>query len=188
MQRPSAARRLGAGAVDRHVAAGAFLVAAIVMLCTVAFTHAPLPAIVVRDPAAARDLVALMNSGERGEWIVTYDFSRTLANGRTLRQRADEGRSSSWHVVILGPAMTIERGGRTFACAVVGGRSGCRRTSDGSALPESAVVRVAVATGAYDVVRKPDTTIAGLSARCLSRFRLDVPKPRVDQNSFCDRS
>lgn len=166
MQRPFAARRLGAGAVDRHLATGSFLLTAVVIVGAVAFTHAPLPAIVARDPAAARDLVALMHSGERGRWIVTYDFTRTLAGGRTLRRRGDEGRSSSWHVVILGPAMTIERGGRTFACAVVGGRFGCRKTSDGAALAESTVVRVAVAAGAYDVVRKPDTTIAGLRARC----------------------
>jgi hypothetical protein len=166
VQRPFAARRLGAGAVDRYVATGSFLVASIVIVGAVAFTHAPVPAIVVRDAAAARDLVALMHSGERGQWIVTYDFTRTLADGRILRQRGDEGRSSSWHVVVLGPAMTIERGGRTFVCAVVGGHSGCRKTSDGAALSESAVVRVAVATGAYDVVRKPDTTIAGLRARC----------------------
>jgi hypothetical protein len=166
VQRPFAARRLGAGAVDRHVATGSFLLVAIVMVCAVAFTHAPLPATVVRDPAAARDLVSLMHSGERGGWIVTYDFTRTLAGGRTLRQHGDEGRSSSLHVIILGAAMTIERGGRTFTCAIVGDRSGCRKTSDGAALPESAVVRVAVATGAYDVVRTPDTTIAGLRARC----------------------
>jgi len=166
VQRPFAARRLGAGAVDRRVATGSFLLVAIVMVCTVAFTHAPLPAIVVRDPVAARDLVSLMRAGERSGWIVTYDFNRTLAGGRTLSQRGAEGRSSSWHVVILGTAMTVERGGRTFTCAIVSGRSGCRKTSDRAALPESEVVRVAVATGAYDVVRTPDTTIAGVGARC----------------------
>ena len=92
MQRPSAARRLGAGAVDRPVATGAFLLMAIVVMCAAAFATAPLPAVVARDPAAARDLVALMRSGERGGWIVTYDFTRTLANGRVLRQRGTEGR------------------------------------------------------------------------------------------------
>jgi hypothetical protein len=148
------------------VAAGGFLVAAIVVMCTAAFASAPLPAVLARDPAAARDLVALMRSGERGGWIVTYDFTRTLANGRVLRQRATEGRSASWHVAILGTAMTIERGAVTYTCALVGDRSGCSKTADRAALPESEVVRVAVASGSYDVVREPGTTIAGRRARC----------------------
>src|SRR6185503_10108220 len=133
-------------------------------MCTAAFATAPLPAVRARDPAAARDLVALMRSGERGGWIVTYDFTRTLANGRVLRQRATEGRSASWHVAILGPAMTIERGALTYSCALVGDRSGCSKTADRAALPESEVVRVAVASGSYDVVREPGTTIAGRRA------------------------
>ena len=166
MQRPSVARRLGAGAVDRHVAVGSFLLAAIALVCAAAFARAPLPEILGRDPAAARDLVALMRSGERGRWIVSYDFTRTLANGRVLHQRGDEGRSSSWHVVVLGAAMTIERGNRTFTCALVGDRSGCAKAAGAAALPESSVVRVAVAAGAYDVIRTPGTTIAGVRARC----------------------
>ena len=148
------------------MAAAAFLLMAIVVTCTAAFATAPLPAVLARDPAAARDLVALMRSGERGGWIVTYDFTRTLANGRVLRQRGTEGRSAPWHVAILGTDMTIERGDVTYTCALVGDRSGCRRTADRAALPESEVVRVAVASGSYDVVREPGTTIAGRSARC----------------------
>ena len=165
MQRPSAARRLRVGAVDRRVAVGGLLLAAIALVSTAAAARAPLPEIFVRDPAAARDLVALMRAGERGRWIVRYDFVRTLANGRVLRERASEGRSSSWHVVITGAAMTLERGDRSYACDLVGNRSDCKKIPGGAALPESEVVRVAVAAGAYDVVRQPDATIAGFRAR-----------------------
>ena len=166
MQRPSAARRLGGGAVDRRVAVGGLVLAAIALVSTAASARAPLPAVLVRDPAAARDLVALMRAGEQGRWIVRYDFARTLADGRVLRQRASEGRSSSWHVVITATAMTLERGARSYVCDLVGNQSECKKASSAAALPESEVVRVAVAAGAYNVVRRPDATIAGLPARC----------------------
>jgi hypothetical protein len=164
--RLSAARRPEAGAADRQVAAGGLLLGAIALLCAVGFTNAPLPEILVRDPAAARDLVALMHSGEQGRWIVKYDFTRTLADGRVLRQRGNEGRSASWHVVSQGTAMTIERGDLTYTCTRLGHGFGCTKTADHAALPESEVVRVAVAAGAYDVVRTQDATIAGIRARC----------------------
>ena len=166
MHRLSAARRPEAGAVDRQVAVGGLLLSAIALLCAVGFTNAPLPEVLVRDPAAARDLVSLMRSGERGRWIVQYDFTRTLASGRVLRQRGNEGRSASWHVVSQGTAMTIERDDLTYTCGPVGDRFGCTKTADHAALPESEVVRVAVAAGAYDVIRTQDATIAGIPARC----------------------
>ena len=174
MQRPFAARRLGAGAVDRRVAVGSFSLVAIGLLCTVALARAPLPAevraraaaISARDPAAARDLVALMRAGERGRWIVRYRFTRTNADGRVLRQLGEEGRSGTWHVVITGTAMSFERGRASYACVLIRGSYGCKETPGGRALPESTVVRVVVAAGAYDVTRRPDTTIAGVRARC----------------------
>ncbi len=67
-------------------------------------THAPALAIPANDPAAARDLVALMRAGERGRWIVGYDFTRRRPDGRVLRQQGTEGRSDGWHVVITGTA------------------------------------------------------------------------------------
>jgi hypothetical protein len=166
VQRLSAARRLGAGAVDRQVAVGGFSLAAVVLLCAAAFARAPLPAIAVRDPAAARDLVALMRTGERSGWIASYDFTRTLADGRALRQSRREGRSTALHVVVSGTTMTIERRRRSYACTLVGTRYGCKESTVGVTLPASEVLRVAVAIGAYDVIRQPDATIAGLRARC----------------------
>jgi hypothetical protein len=174
VQRPFAARRLGAGAVDRQVAFGSFSLVAIGLLCAVALARAPLPpelrgrvpATPARDPVAARDLVALMRAGERSRWIVRYDFTRTNADGRVLRQAGEEGRSGTWHVVVTGTAMTFEHGRASYACDLIGGSYGCKETPGGRALPESTVVRVVVAAGAYDVTRRPDTTIAGVRARC----------------------
>ena len=153
-------------AVDRRVAGGGFAVAAIVVLSAVASARAPLPAVDIRDPAAARDLVALMRAGERGSWIASYDFTRTLANGRTLRESRREGRTPELHVLIGGSVMTIDQGDRSYDCTLVGERSGCKESIAGATLPPSEVLRVAVSVGAYDVVRRPDTTIAGIRARC----------------------
>jgi hypothetical protein len=148
------------------VAAGGFAVAAIVVLSAVALARAPLPVVDTRDPAAARDLVTLMRAGERSNWIASYAFTRTLANGRTLRENRREGRSSSLHVLIGGSVMTIEQGDRSYDCNLVADRSGCKESTIGATLPASEVLRVAVSVGAYDVVRRPDVTIAGIRARC----------------------
>jgi hypothetical protein len=173
VQRLSAARRLGAGAVDRRVALAGFALVAIGLVVAVAFARAPrpdvptpVPGISVRDPAAARDLVGLMRKGERGKWIVQYGFTRTTSGGRVLRQRGEEGRSGEWHVVVTGTAMTLEHGDKSSECDRAGDEYGCRAIPGGRALPESAVVRVVVDSGAYNVVRRPDTTIAGIRARC----------------------
>jgi hypothetical protein len=173
VQRLTAARRLAAAAIDRRVAIGAFSLAAIGLLCTVAFARAPLPDVRVAepvvpagDPAAARDLVALMQAGERGRWIVHYDFTRRITDGRVLRQQGAEGRSGGWHVVITGTAMTVEHGEESSSCDLVGAEYGCRQQPRGRTLPESSVVQVVVDTGAYTVVRRPDATIAGMRARC----------------------
>ena len=161
VQRRSAARRLRAGAVDRRAAVGGFSLTAVALLCAAVFTRAPLPAIDVRDPAAARALVALMRVGQRSLWIATYDFTRTLANGRTMHQRRREARSTTLHVVVSGTAMTIEQGRRSYDCELVGARSGCEESNVGVTLPASELLRVAVAIGAYDVVRRPDPRSGG---------------------------
>lgn len=166
MQRPFVARRHRAGAVDRRIAARGFSVAAVALVAAVAFSSAPLPAVRVRDPAAARNLVALMRAGEHGGWIVSYDYTRTLTDGKVLREGISEGRAESLHVLISGASMSIEQGARSYQCANTGARSGCLQSDGGTGLPQSEVMRVVVGTGAYDVVREPDETIAGLRARC----------------------
>jgi hypothetical protein len=107
-----------------------------------------------------------MRAGERSGWIASYDFTRTLADGRALRQHRREGRTTTLHVVVSGTTMTIERSRRSYDCTLVGRRYGCNESTVGVTLAASEVLRVAVAIGAYDVVRRPDVTIAGLRARC----------------------
>ena len=173
MQRPSASRRVGAGAVDRPIAIVAFCLAAIGLVCGAAFARAPVPEThasaltsPANDPASARDLIALMRAGERGHWIVEYDFTRRRADGRVLRQQGEEGRSGAWRVVITGTAMTIEHGDATSSCDLVGAEYGCQKAPARRSLAGSRVVRVVVDAGAYSVSRRPDITIAGIRAQC----------------------
>jgi hypothetical protein len=97
---------------------------------------------------------------------VTYDFVRTLVNGRELPQTMTEGRVPSLHVLASGTSMTLERRNDAYNCNLVGDRSECTKSSTGSFLPASEVMRVAVDVGAYDVSRSRSGTIAGERARC----------------------
>jgi hypothetical protein len=153
-------------AFDRRLAAGLFSLAAIGVLLTAGFATSPELPLAPPDPGAARELVALMHAGEGKSWLITYDFTRTLANGRRLRQTMQEGRSPTLHVLTAGSAMTIESPTRTYSCTIVGNRSACHAATTGRTLPESEVLRVAIAAGAYGVTRRAGTTIAGEHARC----------------------
>ena len=152
-------------AVDRRIAAGLLGAAALVVLLTAGFAAAPalLPA---PDPAAARDLVAQMRAGEGRSWVATSDFTRTLANGRELRVATQEGRVPGLHVLAAGSSMTIDTATHTYSCTLVAGRSACHEQGNGRALPESDVLRVAIAAGAYGVSRLPSETIARERASC----------------------
>src|SRR4051794_18389726 len=104
------------------MAAGAFSLVAVVVLCAAAIARAPdsSPAVAANDPAAARDLVALMRAGERGGWLARYQFTRTLANGRALRQPLTEARDgAARHVLVTGNAMSVERDDSAYECSLV---------------------------------------------------------------------
>jgi len=153
-------------AVDRRRAALFFSLAAIALLVTVAVAAAPLLPRPAPDAGAARELVRLMRGGERESWLVTYTFTRTLADGRALREVMREGRAHDLHVLTAGTSMTIETARGSYDCTLVETRAGCTRSGDGKVLPESEVMRIAVNTGVYEVSRLPSRTIAGEHARC----------------------
>ena len=144
------------------------MLAAVVVLVvvTLAWPSSPAREPDARDPGAARDLVALMRAGENARWLARYDFTRTLANGRSLTQPLTEARAGSRHVLVSGSAMTIERGDRAEECNLVSGQSTCHTTTRTGAVPASEVLRVAVDAGAYAVTRQPARTVAGVDAQC----------------------
>ena len=177
-----APRRFRAGALDRRAAVGAFAIAAVslavvtLLAPATALVHSAPPARRVRDPAAARDVVALMRAGERGSWSAAFDFTRTLADRRVLRESMQEARDPVMHVLRSGSSMTVQRAGRNYDCNLVEGRSVCTEVGSGAVLPASEVLRVAIAAGAYDVTRLPDTVIAGERTRC---FRVRRERPGI---------
>lgn len=153
-------------AFDRRLAAGLFSLAAIGVLLTAGLASTPALPLPAPDPGAAHELVALMRAGEGRSWLITSDFTRTLRNGRRLRQTMQEGRSPKLHVLTAGSAMTIETPTRTYSCTLVDTGSACHETTTGRTLPESEVLRIAIAAGAYGVTRQAGATIAGEPARC----------------------
>jgi len=153
-------------AFDRRLAAGLFSLAGIGVLLTAGLTSSPAVPLPEPDPGAARALVALMRAGEGQSWLSTYDFTRTLADGRRLRQTMQEGRSPELHVLAAGSAMTIQGPTRTYSCTLVDTGSACHQQATGRTLPESEVLRVAIAAGAYGVTRQAGATIAGEPASC----------------------
>jgi hypothetical protein len=150
------------------MAAGVFSLAAVVLVCAVSVARSPARKVDAEkaDPRAALDLVALLRAGEHGSWLARYEFTRTLTNGRALRQPLSEARTGLMHVLVSGAAMTVERNGRVYDCNLVNDRASCHVSTSGRALPASQVLRVAVAAGAYTVSRGPSTTIAGVRALC----------------------
>jgi len=151
---------------DRRKAATVLGLAALVVLGTAGIGGVSSPAGLRGDPVAARELVALMRAGERGSWSVKYEFTRTLAGGRALRQSMQEARDPSMHVLRSGSAMTVDQGRRSYDCNLADGRPACTESAAAKVLPPSEVVRVAVSMGAYAVAAAAGATIAGERVRC----------------------
>ena len=156
-------------ALDRRVAALLFAIGAIALLVTTGVTGAPSLPRPEPDAAALRDLVALMRAGERGRWSATYDFTRTLADGRSLGEVMREARAPQLHVLMAGTSMTIESPHRAYDCTLIEVRTGCTESDSSQVLPESEVLRFAVDAGVYGVSRPPEPHDRGRARALLPR-------------------
>jgi hypothetical protein len=148
------------------MAAGTFGLAAVVLLGTVGVARASAPQPAARGPNPARQLEALMRAGELGSWSVTYEFTRTLADGRVLREPEQEARDPSIHVLRSGSTMTVDKGAHSYDCNLTGTQFACTESATGTTLAPSDVLTVAVAAGAYDVTAASTIVIAAAPARC----------------------
>jgi hypothetical protein len=153
-------------ALDRRIATLAVALAAVGLLVTVGVAAAPPVPRPEPDADAARELVALLRAGEQGSWMVTYDFERRLAGGRTLAVPMREARNEELHVLTAGTSMKFETPNRAYDCTLVDARAACHEVDRTRELPESEVLRVAVNTGVYGVSQLPNRTVAGEPARC----------------------
>ncbi len=148
------------------MAAGTFGLAALVLFGTVGAARAAAPQAAARGPDAARQLEQLMRAGELGSWSVNYEFTRSLADGRVMRQPEQEARDPSIHVLRAGSAVTVDKGDRSYDCNLTGTQFACTESATGTTLPPSEVLRVAVSVGAYDVTGLATIIIARAPARC----------------------
>ena len=153
-------------ALDQRVAALLFSLAAVVLFVTVGVAAAPSLPSPQPDADAARDLVALMRDGEARSWMTTYDFTRTLADGRALGETMREARADDMRVLIAGSSMTFDNGERVYDCTLVDTRAECHASDRAEVIPESEVLRTAVNTHVYGVSRLPNRIVAGEPAHC----------------------
>jgi hypothetical protein len=148
------------------MAAAAFGLAAALLLGTASAAPTVVLEVARPDPGAAQQLERLMRAGESGSWSVKYEFTRTLADGRVMRQSMQEARDATLHVLRSGSALNLDRGDRSYICNLAGSRFACTQSVAATALPPSEVLRVAVSAGAYSVTRAAAASIAAVRVRC----------------------
>jgi len=135
------------------------------LLATVVGDVAP-PLAARRDPAAAADLVALMQRGERATFVADYVFTRSHGPGPVFSSDYSEARDRRFHVTRSGSSLDIDSATRHYDCELVDDQPSCSTSPLVKTVPASEVLRIAVALGAYDVVSTGDRDINGEATRC----------------------
>ena len=152
--------------LDRRIAPVVWAIAALAVLGALALSPEPDPLVAVRDPQAAREVIALMQAGEHATYVAEYAFTRADAAGHRFTATQYEARAASGVLTRDGTTLSIDWKGQGFDCVVADSKAGCLARAVANGLPESEVLRVAVNAGIYDVTRGADSTIAGEVARC----------------------
>jgi hypothetical protein len=155
---------------DRRLASVAVLVAALVIAVRVATTTAPESLLARNDPAAARQLIALMKRGDGVDRVVDYTFTRTRPGEKqSLSFASTDARWKSAQLTRGSGGLTLKLPAATYVCQTVEVKPSCEKQPADHSLPPSEVTAVALALHLYDVVWAGDASIAGETARC---FRL----------------
>lgn len=156
---------------DRRVAAAGFLAAAAALAVTTALADPRPPpdgGTVRHDPAALAELTALLDAGDRGSWVVEYDYRRVLADGRATGARVTHARGDTVRITRDATSAEVVAGSARYHCTIVGEEVQCLASdpSGEEPLSRAEVVRTVVDLGAYAVTRLPGGTYAGEPARC----------------------
>jgi hypothetical protein len=155
---------------DRRAGAALFIVAALVFGITTATSDSVLPP-VHHNEVAYHELLALLDANEAGTWIVHYDVRRTLDTGKQSAAEQVEARGPNVHIVRGGGTADATIGDTRYICAATTDAGVvCNKQPAPASVEASAVVREAVAAGAYVVMRGPNAQIAGEPARCYRLF------------------
>jgi hypothetical protein len=143
-----------------------------------------------KPAALAQELAALANRGPRATWMVTYAFTRTTNDGRTLHESlvgahvaAHAGRAALDVSGGIG-SLVVTSGAQTLSCTIVDVTPQCLRSKAAGTQHPGSVYGGAVVSGRYSIARGTDTTIAGVHAHCflLARRRGD-PLPGLGFSS-----
>jgi hypothetical protein len=172
--------------LDRRVAAGAVVGAALALAIPIAVAGAPASPTPASDRLVlARELATLANRGAQSTWMVTFAFTRTNRAGSQLHDTLVIAHLPSIEVDDGLGSLLVVAGDRTYSCTAVGDQPRClaRAGVAGTAQP-GAVYGGAVVSGRYDIARAPSATIAGLVAACfVMRLRTGDPVPGLGFSS-----
>ena len=171
---------------DRRAGAALFVIAALALGITTAVTESVYPP-VRHDEDAFTELLALLDANEAGTWIVDYDVERTITDGKTTRAEVTEARAEAIHIVSGGGSAEATIGGTHYICTVTEEEGAlCSSSLAPATLGSSAVVRAAVDSGAYVVMRLPSADIAGEAAQCYRLFGSGGYLPALGvETEFC---
>lgn len=119
--------------------------------------------------AVATELAAFANRGATSSWFVTFAFTRTTNGGSVLHDTV-----AAAHVAARVPididsglgSLVATVGSRRWSCTIVDDEPQCLQAAATGTNSPGAVYGGAVVSGRYAITRAPDSTIAGLAARC----------------------
>ncbi|MGQ0825132.1 MAG: hypothetical protein ACT4OX_08940 [Actinomycetota bacterium] len=156
--------------VDRRVAFVCWLLAAAVVGTTAVVSESP--GIPVRhDAAAFALLLERLEASTEGDWLVEYEITRRMSDGRSLAGVVTEARHEPYHVLREAEQATIDNGAETVTCLVLEEGLQCLQQEPVEAIPPHEVVRAAVSdAGAYVVTRQRGQRIAGEQTQCFRVF------------------
>lgn len=150
------------------IAATAALVCSLAIALTVATADEPPTREQLHDPHAARELLALLRTGEQQRYVVDYAITRERADGATLPAGLTEAHSLEVQLTRQGDSLRIDLPDNSYDCQRVDDIPKCFRVEGGLGLPPSEVLESAIEVAPYDVLRRGSATIAGEDAACFT--------------------
>lgn len=146
------------------------------------------------EPVLRQQLLNAYERSRRATWLITYDFTRRLANGASLDLSVIELNRPPDRLVAGQGGLSGRVGGRRVTCELIDGRSLCG--PEGPSVPFEEVLTAEMAE-LVDVLQPPakwyaveggaERTVAGEAARCftLRRVAAVFSPPYGERAEFC---
>lgn len=144
------------------------MVCSLAIVATVATAEEPPTRAQLHDPAAARELVTLLRTGEAQRYVAEYEVTRERTDGATLPANLTEARSPRLVLTRQGETLRIDVTDDSYDCQRIDDEPTCFRVDGGLGIPQSEVLQAAIAAAPYDVLRRGSATIAGEKAACFT--------------------